>query len=81
MIRLGAWLSSVSLLFLLWHECGDDFGIFCYRIGIGVFSKVRSRALALAPALQLIPRPLPRNRAACSNRSAICSTQSMMSKD
>jgi hypothetical protein len=49
MIRLSACLAVFTMLLLLWHECGEDVGVFCYRIGAGAFANVRSRSL--------VPRP------------------------
>jgi hypothetical protein len=49
MIRLDAWIAMFGAMGLLWYECGDDFGLFCYRISCGAFTKVRSRALGSHP--------------------------------
>jgi len=40
MIRLSACLAAFTMLLLLWHECGEDVGVFCYRIGAGAFANV-----------------------------------------
>ena len=49
MIRFSAMLVGCLIgLIFLWHECGEDVGVFCYRIGSGAFSGLRSRALAPA---------------------------------
>ena len=77
MIRFAALLSAFTAVILLWHECGEDLGVFCYRIGSGVFATVRSRALVPVPISQAITR----NDRDCSNSSLISSTRSMMSKD
>lgn len=49
MIRLSAFLSSICFLVLIWHECGENPGIFCYRIVKGAFQFARVRTLILAP--------------------------------
>jgi hypothetical protein len=77
MMRLDAWLGCFSALVLLWHECGENPAIFCYRIGSGSFTTARSRALV--PVLAT-PRTV-RNSTACSNSSATFSTPSTMSRD
>jgi hypothetical protein len=50
MSRLFALLPSVAVLLVLWQECGENPALFCYRIGVGAFATVRSRALARVPA-------------------------------
>jgi hypothetical protein len=74
MIRPAWWLLIVSALIVLWQECGENLALFCYRIAWGVFSIMRSRALAPIPISQ-------RTHAACLNSSATCSTPSTMSKE
>jgi hypothetical protein len=49
MIRISACLATFTMLLLLWHECGEDLGAFCYRIGLGAVTNVRSRSRALVP--------------------------------
>ena len=44
MNRLTALLPSIAVLLVLWHECGENPALFCYRIGVGAFATVRSRA-------------------------------------
>jgi hypothetical protein len=79
MMRINAWYAIFAALGLLWYECGHDFGVFCYRIGCGVFSVARERALELVPQRATI-NPV-RTRAACSNRSFIFSAHSTTPKD
>jgi hypothetical protein len=79
MIRLNAWYAVLAALGLLWYECGHDFGVFCYRIGCGVFSVARERALELAP-LRVATNPV-RTSAACSNRFFIFSAHSTTPRD
>jgi hypothetical protein len=78
MIRTGAFVAAVTALILLWHECGEDVGVFCYRMGQGAFSTLRSRALVPVPASQSI---VSRNRSACSNPSSTFSTRSIAPRD
>jgi hypothetical protein len=49
MMRINAWYALLAAAGLLWYECGHDFGVFCYRIGCGVFNLARERALELVP--------------------------------
>ena len=35
MIRLGALLAGIIGLIFFWYECGEDFAVLCYRIGLG----------------------------------------------
>jgi hypothetical protein len=78
MMRLSAWYAILAAMGLLWYECGHDFGVFCYRIGCGVFSVARERALELVP--QRATNPV-RSNAACSNQSFIFSAHSTIPKD
>ena len=72
MIRIGALLAAVTASLILWHECGEDVGDFCYRIGLGAFTTVRSRTLVPVPVSQI---NLSRTRSACSNRSSTSSNR------
>lgn len=65
-MNLNAWYAALAGAGLLWHECGHDLGVFCYRIGCGVFSAARERTLELVP-LRATTNPM-RTNAACSNR-------------
>jgi hypothetical protein len=78
MMRLGAFLAAGTAFILLWHECGEDVGVFCYRIGMGAFATLRSRALVPVPASESI---VSRNRSACSNPSSTSYTRSIALKD
>jgi hypothetical protein len=80
MTRLAAVLAAVMAYIVLWHECGEDVGVFCYRIGLGAFTTLRSRTLVPVPvpASQII---LSRNRFACSNPSSTFSTRSIAPRD
>ena len=78
MIRLTALIAAIIASIVLWHECGEDIGIFCYRIGLGAFTTLRSHALVPVP----VPvRTIARTRTECSNRSAISSIHFTTSKD
>ena len=78
MIRLTVLIAAVTASLLLGHECGEDIGVFCYRIGLGAFATLRSRALVPVP----VPiRTIARTRAECSNRSVISCTRFTTSKD
>ena len=78
MIRIGALLAAVTASLILWHECGEDVGVFCYRIGLGAFATVRSRTLVPVPVSQI---HRSRNRSACSNPSSTFSTRSIAPMD
>ena len=80
MTRLAAVLAAVMASIVLWHECGEDVGVFCYRIGLGAFATLRSRELVPVPVpvSQII---LSRNRSACSNLSSTFSTRSIARTD
>ena len=45
MIRPAVVLAFVGSLVFLWHECGQDLAVFCYRIGLGAVAGMRSYAL------------------------------------
>jgi hypothetical protein len=79
MMNLNAFYAALAGVGLLWYECGDDFGVFCYRIGCGVFHAARERASRLVP-LRATTNPV-RTSAACSNRSFIFSAHSTTPKD
>ena len=78
MIRLTALIAAVIASFLLWYECGEDIGVFCYRIGLGAFTTLRSRTLVPVPASQI---NISRDRTACSNPSSTFSTRSTVQTD
>lgn len=78
MIRLAALIAAGIASTILWYECGEDIGIFCYRIGSGAFSELRSRALIPVSVSQF---SVSRNYSACSNRSSTFSTRSTLPRD
>jgi hypothetical protein len=79
MRNLNSWYTALAGLGLLWYECGDDFGLFCYRIGCGAFNAARERAFALVP-LRATTNPV-RTKAACSNSFFIFSAHCTTLKD
>ena len=56
MMRLNSWIwaGPFGSLGLLWYECREDLSLFCYRIGCGALTEVRSRALEFAPISQAL---------------------------
>lgn len=72
MIRPGMLLVAFGSLIFLWHECGEDLPVFCYRIGLGAVTGVRKRALVL------VPTGFPNYFAAARNKSE-CLTPSVTS--
>jgi hypothetical protein len=48
MTRRVWWLGALNALVLLWHECGEDLGVFCYRISRSAVTWLRSRAESAA---------------------------------
>jgi hypothetical protein len=79
MISLNTWYAVLAGMGLLWHECGLDLSVFCYRIGCGAFSAARERAFELVP-LRATTNPA-RTNAACSNRSFTFSAHYTTPKD
>ncbi len=58
MMRINWWLPVVAAVVILWHECGENFAVFCYRIGMTLCA--RSGEIFLPGAAQRVP-------VACSN--------------
>lgn len=79
MKNLNGWYAVLAGIGLLWHECGHDLGVFCYRIGCGAFSAACDRAFGMMP-LQATTNPA-RDNAACSNRSFTFSAHFTTPKD
>ncbi len=48
MIGRASWFAAVNALVLLWHECGEDLAVFCYRITRSGAMWIRSRAENIA---------------------------------
>lgn len=81
MIRASVWMAALTAAILLWHECGEDAAIFCYRIGYGLFMAARSRTLALVPVHATLQRARVRNNSACSLPSCTFSIRSTTQTD
>ncbi len=79
MMLLKIWHALLARLGPLWYECGDDLGVFCYRIGCGLFTAARQRAVELAPLATT--RNLTRTNAACLNPSFTFSARFTTPKD
>jgi hypothetical protein len=77
MIRRASWLAPLNAFVLLWHECGENLAVFCYRISRGALVTARARGYMNIPAAQIFHR----NSADCSNPSVIFSTPFTTSKD
>jgi hypothetical protein len=74
----------ISTLLLLFFEAGGDPTVFCYRMGVGIFST--SRARFITPALSVAgldaEQPLARrNQVACFNLFSIFSSRFSILKD
>jgi len=80
MTRIGTWLAALTIPILLWHECGEDVGVFCYRIGLGAFTSIRSRVLAPVPVRNSLHSFAARNNAECSTPSFTFSARSTARK-
>ena len=65
MIRPGVLLAAIGSLVFLWHECGQDAGVFCYRIGWGAVTGLRTHALVPACSRALLHFSVLRNRSEC----------------
>jgi hypothetical protein len=75
------WNVMLGGLGLLWHECGQDFALFCYRIGYSAVTVIHSRALTLAPVSLAATKLSVRKTEACSNPSSTFSAHSTTLKD
>jgi hypothetical protein len=75
------WHVVLGGLGLLWHECGQDFAVFCYRIGYSAVTVIHSRALALAPVSLAATKISLRKIDACSNPSSTFSVHSTTPRD
>ena len=81
MIRLAALLAGIIGLIFFWYECGEDFAVFCYRIGLGAFTSLRLRALVPVPVRDSSHLSAARNNIGCSTLSFTSSTRSITRKD
>ena len=75
MIRLGVLFAAVGSLILFWHECGEDLAVFCYRIGLGAFTGLRSGSLVPVPVRNSSHLYATRNNAECLTPSFTSSTR------
>ncbi len=73
MMRLTSLFLVLCTLAVLWQDCGENFALFCYRIGWGTVVNLRH---TLIPIL-ISSRPSE----LCSNPSSISCTEYMMLKD
>jgi hypothetical protein len=80
-LRAERWKELCHSMGLLWHECGQDFSLFCYRIGYSAVTLIRSRAVELAPVSLGLARISIRKTHACSRPSSIFSVPSTTRKD
>lgn len=81
MIRPGVLVSAVGSLIFLWHECGQDAGVFCYRIGWGAVAGLRTHALVPAYSRASLHFSGSRNRSECSTPSFTSSTHCLAPTD
>jgi hypothetical protein len=77
MTRHFSWQSLFHSVFLLWHECREQFAVFCYRISQSVLVSMGHHAVAYVQAR----RGKPGTEPSCLNRSDNLSTRFMMSRD
>jgi len=81
-MRAATMLSLICILILMWHECGENPAVFCYRIGHGFFKSARNRALAPVPVSTVARMPMTqRTNTACSIRSSTFSVRSIIPRD
>ena len=81
MIRLSILVAAVGSLILLWHECGQDLSVFCYRIGLGAFTGMRSLAPVRVAPSQSRHLSAARNGSECLRPSVISSTRFLIPTD
>ena len=81
MIRFGVLLAVVGSLIFLWHECGQDAGVFCYRIGRSAVTGLRTRGLVPVPSRATFHFSAARNGSECLRPSVISSTDFLTPTD
>jgi len=87
MIPLPVLISSICMLVLIWHECGENPGVFCYLIGKGAFQSARANRLVKVPVSSeihsLASASLTRQRtaSACSTLYSTSSAHSIIPRD
>ena len=80
-MRSEVWRELCQSMGLLWHECGQDFSLFCYRIGYSAVTLLHTRAVELAPVSLRLEKISIRKTHACSSPSSIFSVPSTTQKD
>jgi hypothetical protein len=75
MIRIGVLFAAVGSLIFFWHECGEDLAVFCYRIGLGAVTGLRSNLLVPVPITDSSYSAAARNNAECSTTSSTYSVR------
>ena len=82
MSRHVALFSAMCILVLIWHECGENPAVFCYRIANGALKLLRTRQLAPVPISSVThSRVAQRTRSACLNSSSTFSVRCITQKD
>ena len=81
MIRPGVLLAAIGSLVFLWHECGQNAGVFCYRIGWGVVTGLGTHALVPACSRASVDFSVLRNRFECLTPSFTSSTRYSLPTD
>ena len=81
MIRPSMLLVALGNMIFLWHECGEDLPVFCYRIGLGAVTGLRRRGLVLVPTGLSTYFSVARNRTECLTPSVISSTPFLTPSD
>lgn len=81
MIRPGVVLAAIGSLVFLWHECGQDAGVFCYRIGLGAVTGLRTHALVPAYSRASFHFSALRNRSRCLTPSFTSSAHYLIPTD
>jgi hypothetical protein len=79
--RAERWKELCQSMGLLWHECGQDFSLFCYRIGYSAVTLMHSRAVELAPVSLGLAKISIWKTQACSIPSSTFSVPSTTQKD
>ncbi len=74
MIGAGWMAAILGTMFVLWYESAENPFVFCYRMVLDFFARLRATPLAQAPWTQ-------KGFAVCSKVSANSSTRSTTSRD
>jgi len=76
--------APIAVLLLRFTEAGGDLGVFCYRMGVDIFSSGGCRLLAPAPiVVRFVKRTARRTRTqvSCPNLFSTSSARSSTQKD